>query len=119
MRDQTRRRRTLGRGIAEAGWTAEIQDADKRDAAIGARLQEDPIKQGQRRWSADPAAASSAVHQLNAQLRAIVKWLPRDDARSYSFFCECGCYEPGELTAAEYDALEGKPIYLDGHAPPE
>jgi hypothetical protein len=39
------------------------------------------------------------------------------DARSYTFFCECGCFEPGELTIAEYDALEGEPIYLDGHVP--
>jgi hypothetical protein len=107
----------LGRGIAFTGRTVEKQDAAKRDAAIGARLQEDPIKQDQRQWCANPAAEVSAVHRLNMQLRKILEWLPRDDSRSYSFFCECGCYEPGELTTAEYDALEDAPIYLEGHPP--
>ena len=73
------------------------------------------MKQVKRQWSADPAAEVSAVHALNVQLRKILKWLPHDETRSYSFFCECGCYEPGELTIAEYDALEDKPIYLEGH----
>jgi hypothetical protein len=57
------------------------------------------------------------VHKLNVQLRELLKWLPHDDARSYTFFCECGCCEPGELTIPEYDALEGDPIYLEGHTP--
>jgi hypothetical protein len=80
-------------------------------------LQDDPIKQDQRRWSADPAAETSAVHKLNVQLRKLLEWLPHADARAYTFYCECGCFEPGELTVEEYDALEGKPIYLDAHVP--
>jgi hypothetical protein len=62
---------------------------------------------------------SEAVRRLNAQLREIMKWLPHDCDHPYTFFCECGCCEPGQLTIAEYDALEGQPIYLDGHAPLE
>jgi hypothetical protein len=82
-------------------------------------LQEDPIKQRQQQWSADPAAETSAVHKLNVQLRKILAWLPHDEACSYTFYCECGCFEPGQLTIADYDALEDKPIYLEGHEPLE
>ena len=82
-------------------------------------MDDERIEEGQRPWSADPAAETSAVHKLNVQLRKILNWLPHDDARPYTFFCECGCYEPGELTIPEYDALEGQPIYLEGHTPLE
>lgn len=82
-------------------------------------MQEERREQGQWHWSADPAAETSAVHRLNVQLRKILKWLPHDEGRPFTFYCECGCFEPGELTIPEYDALEGKPVYLEGHIPVE
>jgi hypothetical protein len=60
-----------------------------------------------------------AVRMLNAQIRKIIELESHDANFSYNFFCECGCYEPAELTVAEYDALEGTTVYREGHAPLE
>jgi hypothetical protein len=84
------------------------------------RLHEESNKQLQRQASGDPAAErSETVRRLNAQLRKLMKWLPHDDDYAYTFYCECGCCEPGQLTSAEYDALEDQPVYLEEHAPLE
>lgn len=67
-----------------------------------------------------PAAErSEPVRKLNVQIRKVIEWLPHGKDCSPGFFCECGCCESVELTLAEYDALEGKPIYLAYHLAPE
>ena len=67
-----------------------------------------------------PAAErSERVRKLNVQIRKVIEWLPHGKDCSPGFFCECGCCESVELTLAEYDALEGKPIYLAYHLAPE
>jgi len=83
---------------------------------MGARLNEDPNKQLQRQASGDPAVErSETVRNLNTQLRKLIKWLPHDSDYECTFFCECGCCEPLQLTVAEYDALAGRPVYVAGH----
>jgi hypothetical protein len=80
------------------------------------RLNEEPNKQLQRQASGNPAAKrSETVRRLNAQLRKLMTFLPHDRHHPFTFYCECGCCEPGQLSTAEYDALEGQPVYLDGH----
>jgi len=76
-------------------------------------LSKQPIE---RRARGDPAAErSETVRKLNMQLRRVFKWLPHDRGYPYNFYCECGCCESVQLTIAEYDALEDKPVYLAGH----
>jgi hypothetical protein len=76
------------------------------------RLHEDPNTQPSR----DPAGQrSEAVRKLNTQVRNVIEWLPHGEGTSLDFFCECGCCEPVELTIAEYDALDGEPVYRAGH----
>ena len=52
---------------------------------------------------------------VNAQLRRVLEPLPQARSRSLQFFCECGCGEVVLLTIAEYDALNGEPLYRPGH----
>lgn len=62
---------------------------------------------------------SKTVRVLNTQLRHIIELESHDEDFLFHFFCECGCYEPAELTVAEYDALADTTIYREGHAPLE
>ena len=85
--------------------------------AVHDNLSKQPFE---RRASGNPAAErSEAVRRLNAQIRRIIELESHDDEFRINFYCECGCYEPAELTVAEYDALEGKTVYREGHAPLE
>jgi hypothetical protein len=76
------------------------------------RLHEDPNTQP----PGDPARQrSEAVRKLNSQVRKVIECLPHDAGTSLHFFCECGCGEPVQLTIAEYDALDGEPVYRASH----
>jgi hypothetical protein len=52
---------------------------------------------------------------VNAQLRRAIEPLPQARSHSLQFFCECGCGDVVLLTIAEYDALDGNPVYRPGH----
>ena len=52
---------------------------------------------------------------MNQRLRALVverPAAPGADPR-VAFACECGCLAPVRLTIEEYDALEGRPVFLN------
>lgn len=56
-----------------------------------------------------------AARNANAQLRRVIERLPHDSGHSIRFLCECGCGDAVLLTIAEYDALNGRPLYRSGH----
>ena len=62
-------------------------------------------------WVGEAADRASRLHALNARVRQLaVAFGPDAD-----FVCECGCFELVRLTIEEYDALNGAPVYCDGH----
>jgi hypothetical protein len=51
------------------------------------------------------------AHRVNTRVRTLA---PRFNPEA-DFICECGCSQLVRLSIEEYDALEGAPVYGDGH----
>lgn len=64
---------------------------------------------------AELAERAALVRALNVEIRSASARFPGEEDVPLEFYCECGCWRTVELTLADYDALEGKPVYLREH----
>ena len=69
--------------------------------------------------NSERAAKGNLARELNRQIREIGRSLtePDDADEELTFFCECGCLQPVQLTLWGYDAAPG--ALREGHSRPE
>lgn len=67
------------------------------------------------RVGAESTERAALARELNVAIRSASERFPAEKEVTLEFYCEWDCWQTVNLTAADYDALKGEPIYLAGH----